>query len=69
MASMSRHRDQSNPAMTVLLISFLAIVAFLGVNTALYFRKLRRFPRKPKKRMGAKQMKRQRMTQSATPSD
>jgi hypothetical protein len=43
-----RYRDQGNPAMTVLLIMAIVMVAFLGIPTGMYLMNQRKNPRKPK---------------------
>jgi len=43
-----RYRDQGNPAMTVLFIMAVVMVAFLGIPTGMYLMNQRKNPRKPK---------------------
>jgi hypothetical protein len=49
----------SNPAITVVLITVVFVVAFFGFNLHLYYQAQKLAPRKVKKPLGAKQKKRQ----------
>lgn len=49
----------SNPAITVVLITVMIVIAFFGFNLHLYYQAQKLAPRKVKKPLGAKQKKRQ----------
>lgn len=51
--------SSSNPAITVVLITVVFVVAFFGFNLHLYYQAQKLAPRKVKKPLGAKQKKRQ----------